>query len=246
MIEELKLIRNIFLRLLAEFGALTVGFLFLPVWHGEAVTSARIEAARGSLIPAGATLAVTNPLDPFLTQATIAASLALAILIPLACIEAWIFIAPALLPRERAVFGVGLLSALLLAASGAAFAYFVLVPLMVGELYAFLPGGVGAYFSLSSVVSLVTGFMVGCALMFLLPLVMALLTLMGLVPARVWREYARVAVLLVLVASAIITPDGSGVGMILLSAPVCALYGAGYAASAYAGRAGRQLSAIVN
>src|SRR6185437_15488777 len=103
-----------------------------------------------------------------------------------------------------------------------------LIPVMFIGLYSFLPAGVVAYFSLNEVVSMTTGFMVGCALLFLLPLAMALLSMLGLVPPKLWADYARFAVLLVLIVSAIITPDGSGVGMMLLSVPVCALYGAGY------------------
>jgi sec-independent protein translocase protein TatC len=118
----------------------------------------------------------------------------------------------------------------------------VLVPLTFNELYAFLPHGVVAYFSLREVVSLVTGFVIGCSLIFLLPLMMTLLTFAGLVPAHIWRSYARFAVLLVLILSAIITPDGSGVGMALLSLPVCALYGAGYAASTFVRRRSNLLS----
>lgn len=234
MLEELILIRNAFLRLLAAFIVLTLGFLAIPLpGLGMPTTEVFIEIIRTRLLPAGSTLAVTNPLDPFLNQATIAATFAVALMLPLLFWEFWHFVAPGLEKRERTALVAGLVASLGLAALGAAFAYFVLIPLMFTELYAFLPAGVVAYFSLSEVVSLVSSFMIGCALVFLLPLAMVILSFIGLVPPGVWLAHVRMAVLLVLIVSAIITPDGSGAGMILLSVPVCALYGLGYAASAF-------------
>lgn len=233
ILSELKIIRNALLRVVGAFVLLTLGFLAasIPYLHGT-VSEAAIEAIRVRLLPAGATLAVMSPLDPFLTQATVAASLAFAVCIPLIFFELWHFAAPGLERHERRALAGGLISALVFAGAGAAFAYFLLIPLMFGELYAFLPHDVVPLFSLREVISLVMGFALGTALMFLLPLGMVLLSSIGLVPPRVWGTYARHAVLLVLVVSAIITPDGSGVGMVLLAVPVCGLYGAGYAASA--------------
>jgi sec-independent protein translocase protein TatC len=237
MLNELKAIRNIFIRLAAAFSAALLAFLFVPLpGTGESASNFAIELMRVHMLPQGAMLAVLNPLDAFFAQASVAASLAVALLLPLLFWEAWHYFSPALLPHERRYLGLGLVCSLALAAMGAAFAYFVLVPVMFTGLYGFLPGGVVAYFSLREMVSMVTGFTVGCALIFLLPLAMVLLSALGLVPSWVWGSYARVAVLLVLVVSAIITPDGSGVGMMLLSVPVCALYGAGYAASKAAAR----------
>ena len=247
MLNELLLIRNSFLRLFAAFVVFTLGFLTVPLpGSGQPLSELFIEVLRTRMLPAGSTLAVTNPLDPFLNQATVATTFAIALMLPLLFWEFWHFISPGLTRAERAVVAIALIVSLALAALGAAFAYFVLIPLMFNELYAFLPPGVVAYFSLSEVVSLVTSFMIGCALVFLLPLAMVVLSFVGLVPAAAWGKYARVAVLLVLIVSAIITPDGSGVGMILLSIPVCALYGAGYAASAMLARRRQQGSLLTD
>lgn len=235
MLTELKIIRNILIRLVLGFFFFTFIFLFLPVeWLGGSFSNWVIGQIRVQFIPEGAVLAVLGPLDAFFSQATVAAFLACLLLVPMAFVELWRFAAPALDPREAAIFAAGLVGALFLSAFGAYFSYILLVPLMFTELFMFVPNGVEAIFNLQKVVSLIAGFVLGCALIFLLPLVMIILSYIGLIPARLWAAYARPAVLLVLVASAIITPDGSGVGMVLLSVPVCALYAVGYSGAVLA------------
>jgi len=229
MLNELKIIRNALARLTVEFFGLVGLFMFAPLVKGATVAEWAIGLMQTQFLPTGSALAVHSPLDGFFAQAAVAAALACIVLLPLLFFELWRFLAPGLHAREATALAGGLVAALALAALGAAFAWLVLVPVMFTELFAFVPAGVVPLFSLQKVVSLVAGFTLGTALIFLLPLVMALLTLVGLVPARLWRAYARPAVLLVLIASAIITPDGSGVGMVLLALPVVGLYGAGYA-----------------
>ena len=229
MLTELTYLRNALLRIVVAFVALVSVFLFVPLpYFGNTVAEVAIEAVRVQLVPQGATLAVMSPLDPFFAQASLAAALAVALIIPLLLSELWWFAAPVLTTRAPPALAGGLLSSLALAALGGVFAYRILIPLMFNELYAFLPAEVVPLFNLRVVLAQVASLTLGTALMFLLPLLMVLLTFAGLVRAHAWRAYARHAVLLVLVVSAIITPDGSGVGMALLAAPVCALYGVGY------------------
>lgn len=238
MLSELKIIRNVLVRLVAGFVLGTAVFLFmpLPLVGGATLATWAVGVVEAQFVPAGATLAVFGPLDAFFAQASLAAMLALLALVPVAMVELWRFAAPALTARERGGLAGGLMLSLILSALGAVFAYTVLVPVMFNELLYFIPSGVEAVFGLQRVVSLVAGFTLGTALIFLLPLLMALLSYIGLVPATLWGAYVRPAVLLVLIASAIITPDGSGVGMILLSLPVCALYGLGYAGAQLSSR----------
>lgn len=235
MMAELKVLRNILIRLVVAFFVLASVFLLVSLpWLNATATEWVIENIRTQFIPEGAALAVFGPLEAFFAQATVATLLASLLLVPWLMLELWIFAAPALRARERTAFAGGLVASLGLALCGAAFAYMVLLPVMVREMFAFVPAGVEAVFNLQNIVSLVAGFVLACALIFLLPLCMMLLSYIGLIPAPAWRAYARPAVLLVLVASAIITPDGSGVGMALLSVPVLALYGAGYTGAALA------------
>lgn len=209
---------------------LLAGVLFgVPVSAGKSFVALVLERMRADLVPTDVALIITNPMDAFITQVTIAVFLAILLLAPLVALEAWRFVAPGLYSKERR----GLLGfmgiALALWYGGAAFAYAVLVPATYSALYGFLPEGVLPYFSLRELVGMTAGLVLAAGLIFLLPVGMALLSRLGLVPAQFWAVYARHALVLVLVGSAILTPDGSGVSMVLLALPVCALYAVGYA-----------------
>jgi sec-independent protein translocase protein TatC len=56
------------------------------------------------------------------------------------------------------------------------------------------------------------------------------LTAVGLVRAATWRKYWRFAVIAIAFFGVVITPDGSGITMLLVAAPMWALYAAGYVA----------------
>src|SRR3989344_631604 len=228
---EFKIIRNALLRLTAEFFALITVFLFAPLIAGSTVAECAIAKVQEQFLPLGPSLAVFGPLDAFFAQASVAAALACAVLLPLFFFEVWRYVAPGLTFRERTIFGSGLIMGLFLTALGAAFAWALLVPVVFNELAIFLPEGVAPLFGLRKTMSLVAGPRLPSGRLFLLPLFMTLLSFSGLVPARAWSMWARPALVLILIASAIITPDGSGVGMVLLSLPISALYAVGWGAS---------------
>ena len=242
MLTELKLLQYALLRIVAWFFVLVLGFLFVTIPKVNAtVASLAVQEMNARFVPEGATLAVFSPLDPFLTLATVAGMLAFLATIPLVFSEFWDFVAPALHPRERRMLAVGILGALGLTALGAAFSFFFLVPIVFNELFAFLPFGVEPIFGLRQLIAVTVGFTLISSLLFLLPLVMVLLTYARLVPSPFWLTYSRHAVLLTLIASAIITPDGSGVSMLLLSLPICGLYAAGYAGAKAVSIKGRSI-----
>jgi sec-independent protein translocase protein TatC len=76
-------------------------------------------------------------------------------------------------------------------------------------------------------ISLVMSLILLTGFAFTLPVVMILLTSIKIVPAAFWKQQWRYAILLFLILSAIITPDGSGVSVMLLAVPLCILYGCG-------------------
>ena len=139
------------------------------------------------------------------------------------------YLSPALLKREKQLIFKSLLPSIVLFFTGCAFAYYFLIPTTFAILYpyAFLIGAV-PFFSVNEFISSVLGLMIVAGLMFLLPLFMFLLTFMGFVKSSVWRDKWRHALLFFLILSAIITPDGTGITMMILFVPFSLLYFAGY------------------
>lgn len=235
LLQELAYIRGALLRVTLAFLVFATAFFALPLPSGESPSVWALQKMRADIVPQGVSLIITNPLDPFAAQVTLSVILALLLSLPLLLLEVWRFVAPGMYRHERLVVGGFVVAAFLFWTLGAVFAYTLLVPAVFSALYSYVPEGVLAYFSLRELVSITAGLTFGVSFLFLLPVVMTLLAALGVVGPAFWRTYARHALLLALLASAIITPDGSGVTMVLLALPIGGLYAAGYAGSVMVG-----------
>ena len=158
----------------------------------------------------------------------------LALASPYLAFELWLFAAPGLKPRARLL---GLLSIPLVVVffvGGMAFAYFILMPPALKFLLNFM--GVQVIPRPSSYIGFVTGILFWIGITFEFPLVIYVLTLMGIVkPASLLKRW-RIAVVIIAILAAAITPTTDPVNMTLVMGPMILLYflsiGLGYLALA--------------
>lgn len=184
---------------------------------------------RQDLIPSGVELIVTNPMSAFVSQVSLSLLLGFLLTIPIFLYKIVMYIKPALLPHEKKVIFWSLFPLAFLFFSGALFSYFFLVPATFKVLYPYATSiGVTPFFSLDEFINYVFILMAGVGLTFLLPLFMILLSVIGIVKAEFWKSRWRYALLFFLILSAIITPDGTGVTMVMLFVPLATLYFLGY------------------
>jgi sec-independent protein translocase protein TatC len=73
-------------------------------------------------------------------------------------------------------------------------------------------------------VSLIFMLMGVSGLMFLMPVAMVLSSFFGIIKPAFWQKYWRHAVFAFVLITAVITPDGSGITMAMLTVPLCLLY----------------------
>jgi sec-independent protein translocase protein TatC len=160
----------------------------------------------------------------------------LAIAIPYVAFEFWLFAAPALRPRERwyGLFGIPLAAVFFV--SGMAFTYYMLLPSALPFLLNFL--GIEAQVRPQSYFSFVSGLLFWIGIAFEFPLVIYVLTAMGLVRPQPLVRNWRVAVVVIAIVAAAITPTVDPVNMGLVMLPMTLLYFMSIALSyiAYAGR----------
>jgi len=146
------------------------------------------------------------------------------IALPYILYEIYRFIRPALKSREKKYSGVAIGFASLLFFLGVLFGYFCLAPISINFLGNYtLSEVIQKEFTVTSVVSLVTLLTIGAGLMFELPLAIYLLAKVGLVTAETLRSYRKVALVVILIVSAIITPPDVA-SQILLAIPIMLLY----------------------
>jgi len=139
--------------------------------------------------------------------------------------EFWRFVRPALTAKELRKTGGVIFWVSLLFFMGVAFGYYVLTPFMVNFYFSY---------SLSPLIEIKPTFAdyvenliwttVGIGALFQMPLLVAVLTRIGIVSARFLKKYRRHAFVIILIAAAIITPSTDPFSLTLVTIPLYALY----------------------
>lgn len=242
-IQEIREIKNIVIStLLLLLGCTVFFFVFgiqqvtvlkhafpLPVpGASESIALQVFMRMKHDLVPDSVQLIVTSPTTGFVAQVTIAFLLAAFISFPYLLYRVLLYLTPALRSVERKFIFLITLPALFLFAAGAVFAYVFLIPSVFRVLYAFvLPGTAISFLAVDEFIGTVCSLLFTSGLMFLLPIAMIFLNVTGIIPTDFWHKNWRGALLTLLAISAIITPDGSGTSMLILSFPLVGLYAIG-------------------
>jgi sec-independent protein translocase protein TatC len=160
----------------------------------------------------------------------------IALALPYVVLEMWSFAAPGLRPHEKKMGLVGVPFATVFFLGGMAFAYFVMLPTALPFLTNFL--GIQAQLRPNSYFGFVTGLMLWIGAAFEFPLLIYVLTSLGFVRPQTLAQHWRLAVVIIAIAAAAITPTIDPVNMALVMAPMTLLYFVSIFLSfiAYAGR----------
>ena len=115
-------------RLLRALLAILIGFIILFPFANEIYGF--VSAPLRELMPEGSTMIATGVASPFLTPFKLSLVLAIFMAIPVVLYQIWGFVAPGLYQKEKRIALPLLASSVLLFYAGAAFAYFVVFPLI--------------------------------------------------------------------------------------------------------------------
>jgi sec-independent protein translocase protein TatC len=171
-----------------------------------------------------AQLYFTNLLEPFLTYFNTALYAALFLSTPVFFFHLWRFVAPGLYRNERrGVLTLAILSTLFFVA-GSAFAYYFVFPVGFRFFLSFATGTLKPLLTMREYLAISARLLLGFGLIFELPLVVLGLTYLGVVSARQVVGFWRYAVILIAVASALLTPPDL-LSMMLMMVPMLFLYG---------------------
>lgn len=138
--------------------------------------------------------------------------------------ELWKFIAPGLHPKERKASRGFILVASLLFFIGVLFGYYIVSPLSINFLGSYqVSKEVFNDIDLSSYFGLIRASVLASGLIFELPILIYILTKIGLVTPETLRSYRKFALVGILIVSAIITPPDIA-SQIIVAIPVLILY----------------------
>jgi sec-independent protein translocase protein TatC len=228
--------------LLVTFQIRLVRFNFAGVgWTGaypypnlfDNITAQTFRALVAWMLPPHVELLNVGVGDSVLVQMEIAALLTLIFGMPWIVHEVGAFLVPALRSSERALIRqVGLpATALFALGTGLAFAYWT--PLTFALLFRYVSAmGLAPVLGVQDFITFALLYSLAFGVVFELPVFLYALTRLGVVRAAYWRQHWRAAVLGSLVFGMIITPDNSGITMLLIATPMIVLYfgGAWFAA----------------
>jgi sec-independent protein translocase protein TatC len=189
------------------------------------VTAQVFQAMRAWVLPPGVTLLNVGIGDSVIVQLEIGLLLTLILGMPWIVHEAGAFLFPALRHNERELLRRVGLPATALFAAGTALGILFLTPLTLRLLFDYVAAmgsapvvGIESFVEFSLLYSLAFG------IAFELPVFVYGLTRLGLVRASTWRRHWRGAVLGSLLFGMIVTPDNSGITMLLVATPMIGLF----------------------
>lgn len=259
-LEELRARLKVVIVFILIFFVFFIGFNIVPVTIGETTIllpipgilteSNEVIADRvfnyfvEQYKPPNVNLTTLHPWDGVVVEVKVAFFLALLAAAPVTAYEFGKFVGPAMKPSEKRMVARIAAPVLTLFIAGVLIAHFVVLPFTFDYLFS-VSARLGVDFPLLFVddfISFITVFIVAFALAFQLPIVMYALGAVGLVDSGFWARNWRYAIIVIFIFGAIVTPDGSGVTMVLVAIPMVVLYAIGYAAIVFRERRRRAKS----
>ena len=165
----------------------------------------------------------TEPLQAFTLRLQMSVYLGIAIAMPVILWQLWRFITPALYPHEKKYAIPFTVSAMLLFLGGAWVAYLILVPTLQ---FLISVGGdnVEPLYTATSYITLIVWMMLAFGIGFEFPVVVVALQLIGVITPRQLLSWWRVAMVVIAVVAAVITPSADPISMLALAIPMALLY----------------------
>ncbi|MBU2945151.1 twin-arginine translocase subunit TatC [Zobellia uliginosa] len=143
---------------------------------------------------------------------------------PYVLYELWKFISPGLHPNERRHSKGFIFIASFLFFMGVLFGYYVVAPLSINFLGTYQVSEIVLNeFDLDSYISTVRTAVIACGVLFELPIIIYFLTKVGVVTPEILKKYRKIALVVVLILSAVITPPDV-TSQIIVAVPVIFLY----------------------
>jgi sec-independent protein translocase protein TatC len=145
--------------------------------------------------------------------------------VPYLLYEIWKFIRPALHDKERKAASGFVFYSSSLFMLGVLFGYYVITPLSIRFFAGYtVSNAIKNIFAIDSFISSETMLTLLAGLVFQLPIIVYILSSLGILTPKFMRDKRRYAVIIVLVLAAIITPSPDALTMLIVAIPLYVLY----------------------
>ena len=208
-----------------------VGWSLLAVAIGTGLTAYFVDELFHFLVtpilpflPPPGKLIVLSPLEQVVAYLRIAVISGVFVASPAIFAQIWGFVSPGLYPREKKFVLPFIFFGTAFFIGGAAFGFYVFLPMTFKFLVGVIPADVMPQYTVEKYFSLVTQLLLAMGFIFELPLVIAMLSLAGIVTPAQLKKFRRYNVVLAVVLSAIITPTVDPYSQLLMAAPMIVFY----------------------
>lgn len=224
-------------RIIRSAIALVVGFaicyaLFNPIFEMiryplgalEAAVSTSAEGSQPAAALAPKAQWITlNPMEPILVKLKLSGFAGLLLASPFIVYQICAFVFPGLKPNEKRLVSILLAGCSMFAVVGVVVAYIGIVPFILPFLLQMTPPGVVNQLRMTETISFILKFLGAFALAFQFPMAVMVLVYMDLLTPATLKHYRRIAIVVLAVASAMLTPPDP-FSMIVMLLPLMLLY----------------------
>ena len=217
-------------RIIRSLAALVVGFAvgFWIVQQFQLVSLLKTPIAPYLL---DGKLIVTSPTEPVMIVFKLSFLVGLVLASPVILWQVWAFLAPALYSREKKALVPALFVGTLLFLVGAVLAFHFVVPQALRVLFSFQNEAISPFITYDNYFGFVLQVVLALGLSFELPLIIIILSWLGVVGPAELAKFRRYAVVLSFIAGAVLSPGADLLSMLMMTAPLILLYEVGVAGS---------------
>ena len=208
------------------FADYIINFLLSPTFQENLKTEIEIQAIR----PAGM----------FTAKVNISLLLGFAFALPYVLYNMWTFVSPGLLDKEKKYVPIVIFFCCVLFLVGAAFAFYILIPVMVRFFVQLHVPDIKPQWDIGFYVGLVNKMVLIMGVVFQMPAIVAFLTWLRILNASVLKRVWRIALVVIFIAAAVITPTGDPYTQTLVAIPLVILYFISMGIAALIGRSRRK------
>jgi sec-independent protein translocase protein TatC len=210
-LEHLEELRKVVINSLIVLAVFSTACWFFSAWFMDQLVK-----------PIGGAVFI-GPAEAFTVRLKIAVVVGALASLPFIFFFLWRFVVPGLLHKEKTALTPLVLFSTIFFYGGAAFSYFMLIPVMMRLLISFGTATVHPMISVNSYLTMVMQICLAMGLLFQFPLVVMVLTWMGVLSPEWLKKKWRYAVVVIFIIGAVVTP-GDGPSQIVVALPIVGLY----------------------
>ena len=206
-------------RLMISIGAVVVAAI-LAYFFSERILQILLKPIQTT----GSSVYFFSPADAFILRIKIALFAGSILASPVVISQIWLFVAPALYKKEKGMILPWIMVTSFLFLAGALFCFFLVIPVALKFFIGFQTDFLKPMISVTNYVDFLWNLSLAFGIAFNLPIVMIILSSLGIVKTKTLTQYRRHAIVLIFIVAAMITPTPDMATQMLLAVPLIFLY----------------------